>query len=114
MKLPEAMKRDFPPMVANYVARQTWHYPLYFEDISLERYGHHHGCFQPLVSYGKFMADLVLLPYNACLEPPCTVLYDMGMYRPGDEVPHLIYLPRPDCKAALFELGVWTGLMFLP
>jgi hypothetical protein len=29
-------------------------------------------------------------------------------------VPHLIYLPRWDCKAALFQVGVWTGLMFTP
>ena len=109
-----AMSRDFPPMVATYVARETWHYPLYFEDISLERYGLNHGCVQPIVSYGKFLADLALLPYNVCLDPPCTVQFDLGMYRPGDDVPHLIYLPRPDCKAALFEAAVWTGLMFTP
>jgi hypothetical protein len=107
-------KRDFPPMVANYVARLTWHYPVYFQDIALERYGHHHGCLQPFVSYGKFLADLAMLPYSVCLEPPCCIQYDLGLYRPGDDVPHLIYLPRPDCKAALFEAAVWTGLMFFP
>jgi hypothetical protein len=106
--------RSFPPMVATYVARQSWHYPLYFEDLSAERYGHHFGCIQPVVSYGKFMFDLAMLPYNMCLDPPCTVQYDLGLYRPGDEVPHLIYIPRWDCKAALFEVGVWTGLMFTP
>jgi hypothetical protein len=110
----EMPKRDFPPMTATYVARQTWHYPLYFEDISLERYGLHHGCLQPFVSYGKFIADLVLLPYNMTLEPPCCVQYDFGMYRPGDDAPHLIYLPRPDCKAAIVEALVWTGLFFTP
>jgi hypothetical protein len=107
-------KREFPAMVSTYVARVNWHYPVYFEDMPLERYGHHHGCLQPVVSYGKFLADLVMLPYNMCLEPPCTIQYDLGLYRPGDCVPHLIYLPRPDCKAALFEAAVWTALMFVP
>ena len=55
-----------------------------------------------------------MLPYNVCLDPPYSIQYDLGLYRPGDEVPHLIYLPRWDCKAALFEAGVWTGLMFTP
>lgn len=110
----EMSPRSFPPMVATYVARQSWHYPLYFEDLSAERYGHHFGCVQPIVSYGKFFADLAMLPYNVCLDPPYTIQYDLGLYRPGDEVPHLIYLPRWDCKAALFEAGVWTGLMFTP
>lgn len=112
--LAEMPKRSFPPMVATYVARQSWHYPVYFEDLSAERYGLHHGCFQPIVSYGKFLADIALLPYNVCLDPPHSLQYDLGLYRPGDDVPHLIYLPRWDCKAALFEAGVWTGLMFTP
>jgi hypothetical protein len=110
----ETPKRSFPPMVATYVARQSWHYPLYFEDLAAERYGHHFGCVQPIVSYGKFIVDLAMLPYNVCLDPPYSIQYDLGLYRPGDEVPHLIYLPRWDCKAALFEAGVWTGLMFTP
>ena len=110
----QAPSRSFPPMVATYVARQSWHYPLYFEDLSAERYGHHFGCVQPIVSYGKFFVDLAMLPYNVCLDPPYSIQYDLGLYRPGDEVPHLIYLPRWDCKAALFEAGVWTGLMFTP
>jgi hypothetical protein len=110
----EITTRNFPPMVVTYVARQSWHYPVYFEDMALERYGHHHGCLQPLVSYGKFLADLALLPYNVCLDSPCCIQYDLGLYRPGDDVPHLIYLPRPDCKAALFEAAVWTGLMLTP
>ena len=110
----EMPTRAFPPMLATYVARQSWHYPLYFEDISAERYGHHFGCVQPFVSYGKFLADLAMLPYNICLDPPCTLQYDLGLYRPGDDVPHLIYLPRWDCKAAAFEAGVWTGIMFTP
>jgi hypothetical protein len=106
--------RAFPPMVASYAARETWHYPDYFQDLPLERYGHTFGCVQPIVSYGKFLADLALLPYKVWLDPPCEPQYTMGLYRPGDCVPHLIYLPRPDCHAALFELGIWTGLAFLP
>jgi hypothetical protein len=107
-------ERAFAPMVAYYAARESWHYPLYFEDLSLERYGHDFGCVQPLASYSKFLTDLALVPYNMCLDPPLCVQYDLGLYRPGDDVPHLIYLPRPDLKAALFEIAVWTGLAYIP
>ncbi len=113
-ELLELPTRDFPPMFATYVARVNWHYPVYFEDISLERYGHHFGCLQPAVSTGKFFIDLAMLPYNMYLDPPCEMQYTHGLYRPGDCVPHLIYLPRPDLHAALFAAGVWTGLLYLP
>jgi hypothetical protein len=109
--LPE---RAVAPIVAYYAARESWHYPLYFDDLALERYGHHFGCVQPLVSYGKFFTDLALLPYNMYLDPPWCVQYDLGLYRPGDDAPRLIYLPRPDLHAAIFEIAVWTGLAYMP
>ncbi len=106
--------RAFAPLVATYAARESWHYPLYFEDIALERYGHNFGCAQPFVSYGKFLTDLVLLPYNMTLDHPTSMQYDHGLFRPGDDVPHLIYLPRPDAKAALVETVVLIGLAYFP
>jgi len=110
----ELSPREFPPTVYHYAAREIWHYPLYFGDLSAERYGHHFGCIQPVISYGKFVADLVMLPYNLCLDSPYSIQYDHGLYRPGDCVPHLIYLPRWDRRAAFFQAAVWTGLFYTP
>jgi predicted metal-dependent hydrolase len=106
--------RPHQPIFAWYVARETWHYPDYFEDLALERYGHSFGCVQPAVSYVKFLADLALLPYNAWLNPPCARQYDLGLYRPGDCAPRLIYLPEWDPHAALFEVAVWWALLSIP
>ncbi|MBI3464256.1 MAG: hypothetical protein HY000_14550 [Planctomycetes bacterium] len=109
-----AQPRAFPPMQATYVAREEWHYPAYFEDINLERYGNRVPVAQPFLSYGKFLADLAFLPYKVWLDRPYERQYTLGLYRPGDEVPYMIYLPEPNLKAAAFEAGVWTGLIFFP
>ncbi len=106
--------RVFPPMVATYAARVTWHYPAYFEDRKLERYGQHFGVFQPVVSYGKFLADLALVPYNMYLDPPYEIEYTLGLYRPGDCVPKLLYVPEPNLGAAAFEAAVIYGFLQLP
>jgi hypothetical protein len=109
-----ATPRFFPAMEASYVARETWRYPTYFEDLNLERYGNSFGIVQPAVSYGKFLADLAFLPYKVWLDRPYERQYTLGLCRPGDDVPHLIYLPEPNLGAAAFEAAVWTGLIFFP
>ncbi len=61
--------------------------PLYFEDPHLERYGHNYGFFQPLVSVGRFGVQLVGLPYQMALHPPCECVSPLGYYRPGECAP---------------------------
>jgi hypothetical protein len=87
--------------------------PLYFEDASLERYGHTHGCVQPLVSLGKFGVQLVGLPYQMALHPIHEHRYALGWYRPGECAPKKYYLPPWNTKAAITAGAAYTGLIFL-
>ena len=93
--------------------------PLYFQDASLERYGHSVEQFfgptgrfisyplddptqskqrnqiaQPFFSAGLFAFQVLALPYNLVVDPPWEAEYDLGYYRPGDRVPtDVYYLP---------------------
>lgn len=88
--------------------------PLYFEDAPLERYGHTHGpIIQPLVSVGKFGAQLVGLPYQMALHPIHEHRYAIGWYRPGECAPYKYYLPPWNARAALTAGAAYTGLIFL-
>jgi hypothetical protein len=90
------------------------HYPLYFEDVALERYGHtYHPLVQPFVSIGRFSGQLVMLPYQMTLDPINKEVYALGYYRPGDCAPKLRYQVPWNGKAAAVEVGVLTGLFFL-
>ncbi len=88
--------------------------PLYFEDFSLERYGHgHHHLVQPFVSVGKFGAQFIGLPYQLALHPMCEHQYVLGWYQPGDCVPKLCYQIPWNTKAAISASAAYTGLVFL-
>lgn len=90
------------------------HYPLYFEDVALERYGHtHHPLVQPFVSIGRFSGQLLMLPYQMTLDPVNKEVYALGYYRPGDCAPKLRYQVPWNGTAAAVEAGVLTGLFFL-
>jgi hypothetical protein len=112
-------KRDWAPNRKMWAAAATAHYPLYFQDAALERYGHsteqtvgpigryltyplddprqsnqRNQLTQWLFSYGLFAAQIVALPYNLVMDPPWECEYDLGYYRPGDRVPtDIYYLP---------------------
>jgi hypothetical protein len=111
--------RDWSPNRKYFAAAATCHMPLYFQDASLERYGHNVEQFagplgrfmtypvddpsqsnqrnqvlQPFFSIGLFAAQIALLPYNLVMDPPWEAEYDLGYYRPGDKVPtDVYYLP---------------------
>lgn len=71
-------------------ATSLCHKPLFFENQQLERYGHTHGpIMQPLHSTAHFFTSLLLVPYNAGINPPNECLYALGFYRPGDCAPWL-------------------------
>jgi hypothetical protein len=112
-------KRDWAPNRKLWASAATAHYPLYFQDASLERYGHSTEQFvgpigrflsyplddpkqsnqrnqltQWIFSYGLFAGQIVALPYNLVMDPPWECEYDLGYYRPGDRVPtDIYYLP---------------------
>jgi hypothetical protein len=61
--------------------------PIYFQDVNLERYGRHFGCYQPFVSWGMFYYDCLLLPYKLVAQPPCECKYTLGYDRPNNCIP---------------------------
>ena len=107
-------ERAFPATVKAWDAPNFFHYPLYFEDPALERYGHsHRPLIQPVVSIGRFSAQLLALPYQMTLDPPCREVYSLGWYRPGECAPKLHYQVPLNATAAAVEAATVTGLVFL-
>lgn len=95
-------------------ASNQWHHPLYFEDPSLERYGHaHHDLIQPFVSVARFGVQFAGLPYQMTIDPVCKKMYTLGYYRPGECAPKKYYRIPWNTHAAAAEAGVVTGLFFL-
>lgn len=106
--------RNWGPTSLNWEASNFYHFPLYFEDPALERYGHnYHPLVQPAVSVGRFGVQVVGLPYHMTLDPVCRRVYSLGWYRPGECAPKLFYQPELNGQAAVVEAGVVTGLILL-
>lgn len=82
--------------------------PLYFEDITLERYGADHGpLVQPVLSGARFYVTVPAMPYLMSLEPPCECAYPD--YWSNIDKPSIAQHRR----AALVEAGVIAGLILL-
>lgn len=108
--------RKFGRMHYHWEASNMHSNPLYFEDVSLERYGHtHRPLVQPFVSVGKFGAQLFGLPYQMTLHPARECIYPLGYYKPGECAPRLIYQVPLNAKAAAATAGFYTGaILALP
>ncbi|HUQ68580.1 MAG TPA: hypothetical protein VM165_03595 [Planctomycetaceae bacterium] len=106
--------RAFPDVAMPWEPTNFYHYPLYFEDPALERYGHTRPfLIQPFVSGGRFMGQLLALPYQMTIDPICKPIYALGWYRPGECAPKLKYQIPFNAQAAAVEAGVVTGMFFL-
>ena len=102
--------RCWPQTTYMWKASALCHKPLYFENESLERYGHSWGPYvQPLVSGAHFFTRLPILPYEMGLEPPNECIYSLGHYRPGSCAPYMIDPIPFSWRAALFEAGAVVG-----
>jgi hypothetical protein len=64
-------------------APELCHWPVYFEEPNLERYGYHAGCLQPLFSGAHFFSAVPALPVRMALERPHVGRYALGHARPG-------------------------------
>jgi hypothetical protein len=105
-------QRDWTPQRKYWAAAATCHLPLYFQDPVLERYGHsveqfvgpvgrfltypvddptqstqRNQILQPFASIGLFSLQVLAWPYNLIVDPPWEAQYDLGYYRPGDNIP---------------------------
>jgi hypothetical protein len=104
--------RNWAPQRKYWAAAATCHLPLYFQDPVLERYGHsveqfvgplgrflsypvddprqstqRNQMLQPFFSAGLMGLQIVMWPYNLVMDPPWETQYDLGYYRPGDNIP---------------------------
>lgn len=106
--------RMFADCLYQWQATDQWHNPLYFEDVSLERYGHVHSeCVQPFVSVARFGVQLVGLPYQMTIDPVCKKMYNLGYYRAGECAPKKYYRVPWNTHAAVNTAAVWTGLFYI-
>jgi hypothetical protein len=101
--------RLWPLQSTTVVPHAVCYNPLYFEDLNTERYGWSVCVFQPLISTGKFYADVVALPYKMGVTPPWSCEYNTGYYLPGDPVPYMIYVPPLDLAGAALQTAVVLG-----
>lgn len=88
------------------------HGPLYFEEINLERYGHHVPVVQPILSAAHFFGRLPALPYLWGAKPRHGCYYTLGHYRPGDCVPHHLHRPPLSLRGAAYQAAATTGFLF--
>lgn len=87
--------------------------PLYFEDVSLERYGHEWGpVVQPVVSTVRFFGDLAVLPYKMGIHPPNECQHPLGYYRPGSCAPWSIKPVPLSLRGAVTQAAFVTGTVF--
>ena len=105
--------RTHEAILYQWQASNLHHYPLYFQDPGLERYGHvHHELVQPFVSVGKFGLQLVGLPYQMTIDPVCRKQYALGWYSPGECAPKQTHQIPWNSTAALNQAAVMTGMSF--
>jgi hypothetical protein len=108
--------RTWSPQRKYWAAAATCHLPLYFQDPVLERYGHsveqfagplgrfltyplddpaqstqRNQILQPFFSAGLMALQIIAWPYNLVMDPPWEAQYDLGYYRPGDNIPTDLY-----------------------
>ncbi|MFM8216567.1 MAG: hypothetical protein ACKN82_18275, partial [Pirellula sp.] len=87
--------------------------PLYFEDVSLERYGHEWGpVVQPVVSTVRFFGDLAVLPYKMGIHPPNECQHPLGYHRPGSCAPWSIRPVPLSMRGAVTQAAFVTGTVF--
>jgi hypothetical protein len=106
--------RQASPTVYQWAPTNFYHYPLYFEDPSLERYGHtYHPIVQPFASTGLFATQLVGLPYQMALHPIHSKQYALGYYRPGEYAPKKHYQIPFNEEATVVEVATVVGLFLI-
>jgi len=106
--------RMFPDVAMAWEPTNFYHFPLYFEDPALERYGHTRSFLvQPFVSGARFTGQLLALPYQMTIDPIDKPVYALGWYRPGEVAPKLKYQVPFNAQAAAVEAAVVTGMFFL-
>lgn len=106
--------RQSSPAVLQWAPTNLYHYPLYFEDPALERYGHtYRPIVQPFASAGRFATQLVGLPYQMTLHPVHSREYALGYYRPGECAPKKHYQIPFNEEAAIMQAAAMAGFFLI-
>jgi hypothetical protein len=80
---------NYQPRIAVWDAPNIRYQPLYFEDVSLERYGYTRGpLVQPVASAAYFGASLFAMPLNMVRQHPGSCTTPLGFCRPGSPAPY--------------------------
>jgi len=88
------------------------HEPLYFEQINLERCGHHWGFFQNAVSFAEFFGRTQTLPYHLAANPIGSLSCSPGDCRSCESFDRKSLLPI-DRHGALLEAAAIAGFIVL-
>jgi hypothetical protein len=86
--------------------------PLYFEDVSLERYGRV-SCIQNAVSGAKFFGTVAILPYKIGVDCPRECVYTLGHSRPGNWAPAVCECLPCSARGIALQAGAVTGVGLL-
>ncbi|QDT36436.1 hypothetical protein [Stratiformator vulcanicus] len=104
-------ERLMPGLTFQWRASNLHHNPAYFNDVTLERYGHTYGDIaQPIVSLGLFSTQLIGLPYQMGLDPVYKKMYTLGYHQPGDPVPHKTYQIPLNARAAATQAATVSAI----
>lgn len=97
--------RAFPPSLSRFPGPNVHYWPLYFEQVALERYGHHVGnLFQPFFSHMGFFFDTAGIFYSMGKSCPWECQSNEGYFKPGDVIlPQKVEFPVFDPKGFAFE-----------
>jgi hypothetical protein len=107
--------RTWQPYQSFWQASAMVHQPLYFEQVNLERYGHHAGCWQPVISGAHFFGTVAVLPYKIGAQGWHTCQSTLGHSRPGNcnaWEPHDL---QWSARGALYQTGaIYGGALLIP
>lgn len=109
----DQLTQPWSPINYRWKAAAVSHRPLYFQDASLERYGHHHGIFEPAISAAKFFGRIPVMPYLVGATPCDECEYALGYFRPGDCVPLHHTHPKPSLRGAAYQALATTGAILV-
>jgi hypothetical protein len=111
-----ASVREWSPFAYQWEAPGLCHQPLYFEEVSLERLGRRPigpGFAQPAISAAHFFGTVPLLPYAIATHPPSELVYTLGEYRPGSDVPCDLRRPPFSLRGLAAQSAAVTGLILM-
>ncbi len=93
----------------HWAASELCSQPLYFEDVSVERYGRT-SCVQSFCSGAKFFGSIAILPYKIGVDPACVPIYTLGYERPGNCAPAVCEQLPFSVRGTVLQTGAVTGV----